>query len=115
MRAHLALGSNLGDRLANLQGAEYVVMRTVMALTWVIFAVDYLVRLALVAVAAVVIALDGSEWIIYVLAILTSVAGRAFRPAQASLLPTNRKRAERPLRAAPDGRIEVSASSAKLL
>lgn len=33
--------------IANLQGAEYVVMRTVMALTWVIFAVDYLVRLAL--------------------------------------------------------------------
>lgn len=33
--------------IANLQGSEYAIMRTVMALTWVIFAVDYLVRLAL--------------------------------------------------------------------
>lgn len=47
-----------------------------------------LVRFVLVSVAAAVIALDGSQWIVYVLAVVTSVSGTAFRPAQAALLPT---------------------------
>ena len=33
--------------IANLQGPEYAGMRTVMAATWVVFAIDYLVRLGL--------------------------------------------------------------------
>lgn len=46
-----------------------------------------LIRLGLVSAAAVTIAVDGSEWIVYVLAVVTSIAGTAFRPAQAALLP----------------------------
>ena len=47
-----------------------------------------LLRAGLVAAAAVVIATDGPALVVYVLAIATSVASTAFRPAQAALLPT---------------------------
>ncbi|MGL6278028.1 MAG: MFS transporter [Gaiella sp.] len=45
------------------------------------------VRGVLVTAAAVTIAVDGSPWLVYALAVTTAVAGTAFRPAQAALLP----------------------------
>jgi MFS family permease len=52
-----------------------------------VMVVSDLVRLGLVSLAAIVIATDGSEWIVYVIAVLTSITGTAFRPAQSALLP----------------------------
>ena len=46
-----------------------------------------LVRFVLVATAAGVIQTGGSEWIVYTLAVLVSIAGTPFRPAQAASLP----------------------------
>ena len=46
-----------------------------------------LVRAALMALAAVVIATDGPAVIVYAVVIVTNVVGVAFRPAQAALLP----------------------------
>jgi MFS family permease len=46
-----------------------------------------LVRAALMAVAAVVIATDGPALIVYAVVIVTNIVGVAFRPAQAALLP----------------------------
>ena len=46
-----------------------------------------LVRVVLVVVAAGVIAVDGPALVVYGLALVTSVIGAAFRPAQAALLP----------------------------
>jgi MFS family permease len=45
------------------------------------------IRFVLVAVAALVIAADGPSLVVYALGLLTSLAGTAFRPAQAALLP----------------------------
>ncbi|HEV2427263.1 MAG TPA: MFS transporter [Acidimicrobiales bacterium] len=45
------------------------------------------VRLALVSVAAVLVGAHASHWFIYALIVLVGVAGTAFRPAQASILP----------------------------
>ena len=53
----------------------------------VMVAADWL-RVGLVAIGAVLVASDGPALFIYALALVTSVAGTAFRPAQASLLPT---------------------------
>ena len=47
-----------------------------------------LVRVGLVASAAAVVLVDWSVWLVYALASLMSVAGTAFRPAQAALLPS---------------------------
>lgn len=46
-----------------------------------------LVRLALVTVAAVLVGIHASEWYVYLLVVLVGIAGTAFRPAQASILP----------------------------
>ena len=46
-----------------------------------------LVRLVLVVIAATLVALHGSKWYIYVLVVLVGIAGTAFRPSQASILP----------------------------
>lgn len=46
-----------------------------------------LLRFALIAVAALVIAADGPALIVYGLGVLTALAATAFRPAQMSLLP----------------------------
>jgi len=45
------------------------------------------IRFVLVAVAGLVIAAEGPAMVVYGLGILTSLAGTAFRPAQAALLP----------------------------
>ncbi|MEX2322398.1 MAG: MFS transporter [Acidimicrobiia bacterium] len=45
------------------------------------------VRMVLVAIAAVVIRLDGPPMVVYALVIMTSLASTPFRPAQAALLP----------------------------
>jgi predicted MFS family arabinose efflux permease len=47
-----------------------------------------LVRVALVAAAAGVVALGWSVWIVYAVSSVVSIAGTAFRPAQAALLPS---------------------------
>jgi MFS family permease len=52
-----------------------------------VMVVSDLVRVVLVSSAAVVIETDGSEWIVYAIAIATAIAGTVFRPAQAALLP----------------------------
>ncbi len=46
-----------------------------------------LVRAALIAAAAGVIATDGPAWVVYALVTATSIAGTAFGPAKAALLP----------------------------
>ena len=46
-----------------------------------------LIRMVLVAIAAVVIHLDGPSMVVYALVIVTSIASTPFRPAQAALLP----------------------------
>ncbi len=46
-----------------------------------------LVRAALIAAAAGVIATDGPAWVVYALVTATSIAGTAFSPAKAALLP----------------------------
>ena len=46
-----------------------------------------LVRLVLVAIAATLVALHGSRWYVYALIVLVGLAGTAFRPSQASILP----------------------------
>ena len=46
-----------------------------------------LIRLVLVAIAATLVALHGSKWYIYALVVLVGLAGTAFRPSQASILP----------------------------
>ena len=47
-----------------------------------------LVRLALVLVAAFLVAAHASKWYVYLLVIGVGVAGTAFRPAQAAILPS---------------------------
>lgn len=47
-----------------------------------------IVRLLLVASAAVLVGLHESKWLIYALVVLVGLAGTAFRPAQASILPS---------------------------
>ena len=47
-----------------------------------------LIRFALVAIAALVIATDGPALVVYALGLLTSVVATAFRPAQMALLPS---------------------------
>ncbi len=47
-----------------------------------------LVRLVLVALAAVLVGLHASKWYIYILVIAVGMAGTAFRPAQAAILPS---------------------------
>jgi MFS family permease len=47
-----------------------------------------LIRVVLVLIAAAVIELDGPALAVYALAILTSLVGTAFRPAQAALMPS---------------------------
>ena len=46
------------------------------------------IRVVLVLAAALVIRLDGPPIVVYALAVLTAVAGTAFRPAQAALTPS---------------------------
>ena len=47
-----------------------------------------LVRVVLVAASAGVVALGWSVWIVYAISSVVSVAGTAFRPAQAAMLPS---------------------------
>ncbi len=47
-----------------------------------------LLRVFLVGLAAFVVAVDGPPLVVYVLGLLTSVVGTAFRPAQGALLPS---------------------------
>ena len=46
-----------------------------------------LTRLALVTLAAVLVSVHASKWWIFLLVVLVSIAGTAFRPAQASIIP----------------------------
>ncbi len=55
--------------------------------TRVMIASDF-IRVVLVLAAALVIRLDGPPIVVYALAVLTAVAGTAFRPAQAALMPS---------------------------
>jgi MFS family permease len=45
------------------------------------------VRLVLVSVAAVLVGVHASKWYVFLLVVLVGIAGTAFRPAQASILP----------------------------
>lgn len=45
------------------------------------------VRLVLVSVAAVLVGVHASRWLVYLLVVLVGLGGTAFRPAQASILP----------------------------
>ncbi|MDE2282667.1 MAG: MFS transporter [Actinomycetales bacterium] len=54
----------------------------------IIMVASDLVRLVLVALAATIVALHGSKWYVYALVVLVGLAGTAFRPSQASILPT---------------------------
>lgn len=46
------------------------------------------VRLVLVTVAAILAGVHASKWYVFVLVVLVGIAGTAFRPAQASILPS---------------------------
>ncbi len=46
-----------------------------------------LARLVLVSVAAVLVGVHSSRWLVYLLVVVVGLAGTAFRPAQASILP----------------------------
>lgn len=46
------------------------------------------IRVVLVLVAAVVIKTDGPAMVVYALAVVTALAGTAFRPTQAALMPS---------------------------
>lgn len=46
-----------------------------------------IVRLILVTAAAVLVGVHASKWYIFVLVVMVGIAGTAFRPAQASILP----------------------------
>ncbi|MDA8277749.1 MAG: MFS transporter [Actinomycetota bacterium] len=59
-----------------------------------VMVVSDLLRLVLVSLAAVVVALDGSKWIVYALVVAVGVAGTAFRPAQGSILPFLARRSD---------------------
>ncbi|MGA3217275.1 MAG: MFS transporter [Acidimicrobiales bacterium] len=63
--------SSLGDRFARKR----------------VMVVSDLVRAALIAGAAVIVASDGPALVVYVLSTVSAVVGTAFRPAQAALLP----------------------------
>ena len=52
-----------------------------------VMVVSDLVRLGLVTSASVLVAIHSSRWFIYLIVVLVSAAGSAFRPAQASILP----------------------------
>lgn len=54
----------------------------------VIMVASDVVRLVLVSLAATVVAMHGSKWFVYALVVLVGIAGTAFRPSQASMLPT---------------------------
>ncbi len=58
----------------------------------VVMVVSDLVRLVLVSVAAVLVGLHASKWYVYLLIVLVGLAGTAFRPAQASILPSLARR-----------------------
>jgi len=45
------------------------------------------VRIVLVSAAAVLVGIDASRWLVFSLVVLVGIAGTAFRPAQASILP----------------------------
>ena len=47
-----------------------------------------LVRLVLVTTAAAMVAFDASKWVVYALVVAIGLAGTAFRPAQAAILPS---------------------------
>jgi MFS family permease len=53
----------------------------------VVMVVSDLVRLVLVSAAAVCAGLHASKWFIFLLVVLVGIAGTAFRPAQASIIP----------------------------
>ncbi len=76
--------------------ARYVAIATVAPFTStfadeysrkLVMVVSDVVRLALVVVAASLVGLHASKWYVYVLIVLVGMAGTAFRPAQASILP----------------------------
>jgi MFS family permease len=46
-----------------------------------------LVRLTLISIAALIVGMGYSQWALYAVIILSGLAGTAFRPAQASILP----------------------------
>ncbi|MDA8026193.1 MAG: MFS transporter [Actinomycetota bacterium] len=52
-----------------------------------VMVVSDLVRLVLVSLAAVVVGIHGSKWLVYALVVAVGVAGTAFRPSQGSILP----------------------------
>jgi MFS family permease len=47
----------------------------------------HLIRAATLAAAAIVLGADGPEWLVFLLAALTSVAGAAYRPSHLALVP----------------------------
>ena len=52
-----------------------------------VMVVSDLVRLVLVVLAAVAVGIDASRWLVFGLIVVVGLAGTAFRPAQASILP----------------------------
>jgi predicted MFS family arabinose efflux permease len=70
------LGVLAGTALADRTRREYVLL-----------AVD-LIRATTLGCAAVALAVDGPEWLVFVLAALTSVAGAAYRPSHLAVVPT---------------------------
>jgi len=52
-----------------------------------VMVVSDMVRLVLVSAAAVLAGLHASKWYIFLLVVLVGIAGTAFRPAQASIIP----------------------------
>ena len=53
-----------------------------------VMVISDLIRLILVSLAAVLVGLHASRWSVFVIIVLVGLAGSAFRPAQASILPS---------------------------
>ena len=53
-----------------------------------VMVVSDLTRMVLVAAAAVLVGVHASRWLVFAIVVLVGLAGSAFRPAQASILPS---------------------------
>ena len=83
--------------VGGLAVVRYVAMATISPLTStfadqysrkVVMVVSDTVRLVLVTLAAILVGLHDSRWLVYALVVVVGLAGTAFRPAQASILPS---------------------------
>lgn len=59
-----------------------------------VMVVSDVVRMGLVVVAALLVGFHGSKWYVYLVIVLVGLAGTAFRPAQASILPLLARRTD---------------------